>query len=323
MNIIDRGKLTLLLESENLKLLSEKLDNNFENAVNELFNIKGRVITSGVGKSGHIARKAASTFASTGTPSFFVDPNECLHGDFGMITKDDYLVLYSKGGESREIIELVNWSCRQNIPYIAITNDASSTLAKNSKITLLTYVKEEACPLKLAPTVSTTASLALSDALATALMELRGFRAEDFAIFHPGGSLGRQLAKVKTIMHTNNLPIINLETSLYDALFKIIECKLGIAIITDENNILKGIIVDGDLKRLLVKDKQIENILKTKVKDIMNNNPKVIYQDTLIGEALHLMEGKITNLVVVEDSKDGKKPIGIVHIHDILKIKAF
>lgn len=323
MNIIDRGKLTLLLESENLKLLSEKLDSNFENAVNELFNIKGRVITSGVGKSGHIARKAASTFASTGTPSFFVDPNECLHGDFGMITKDDYLVLYSKGGESREIIELVNWSCRQNIPYIAITNDASSTLSKNAKITLLTHVKEEACPLKLAPTVSTTASLALSDALATALMELRGFRAEDFAIFHPGGSLGRQLAKVKTIMHTDNLPIINLETSLYDALFKIIECKLGIAIITDDNNILKGIIVDGDLKRLLVKDKQIENILKTKVKDIMNNNPKVIYQDTLIGEALHLMEGKITNLVVVEDCKDGKKPIGIVHIHDILKIKAF
>ncbi|WP_157151349.1 SIS domain-containing protein [Brachyspira sp. SAP_772] len=323
MNIIDRGKLTLLLESENLKLLSEKLDNNFEKAVNELFNIKGRVITSGVGKSGHIARKAAATFASTGTPSFFVDPNECLHGDFGMITKDDYLVLYSKGGESREIIELVNWSCRQNIPYIAITNDESSTLSKNAKITLLTHVKEEACPLKLAPTVSTTASLALSDALATALMEIRGFRAEDFAIFHPGGSLGRQLAKVKTIMHTDNLPIINLETSLYDALFKIIECKLGIAIITDNNNILKGIIVDGDLKRLLVKDKQIENILETKVKDIMNNNPKVIYQDTLIGEALHLMEGKITNLVVVEDTKEGKKPIGIVHIHDILKIKAF
>ena len=323
MNIIYRGKLTLLLESESLKLLSEKLDDNFEKAVNELFNIKGRVITSGVGKSGHIARKAASTFASTGTPSFFVDPNECLHGDFGMITKNDYLVLYSKGGESREIIELVNWSCRQNIPYIAITNDESSTLSKNAKITLLTHVKEEACPLKLAPTVSTTASLALSDALATALMELRGFKAEDFAIFHPGGSLGRQLAKVKTIMHTDNLPIINLETSLYDALFKIIECKLGIAIITDDNGILKGIIVDGDLKRLLVKDKQIENILKIKVKDIMNNNPKVIYQDTLIGEALHLMEGKITNLVVVEDTKDGKKPIGIVHIHDILKIKAF
>lgn len=240
MNIIERGKFTLLLESENLKSLSENLDCNFENAVNELFKIKGRVITSGVGKSGHIARKAAATFASTGTPSFFVDPNECLHGDFGMITKNDYLILYSKGGESREIIELVNWLCRQNIPYIAITNEKDSTLSKNAKITLLTHVKEEACPLKLAPTVSTTASLGISDALATALMELRGFKAEDFAIFHPGGSLGRQLARVKSIMHKYNLPIINLSTTLYDALFKIIECKLGIAIITDDNNILIG-----------------------------------------------------------------------------------
>ena len=299
------------------------MDFNFENAVNELFKIKGRVITSGVGKSGHIARKAAATFASTGTPSFFVDPNECLHGDFGMITKNDYLILYSKGGESREIIELVNWLCRQNISYIAITNEKDSTLSKNAKITLLTHVKEEACPLKLAPTVSTTASLGISDALATALMELRGFKAEDFAIFHPGGSLGRQLARVKSIMHKYNLPIINLSTTLYDALFKIIECKLGIAIITDDNNILSGIIVDGDLKRLLIKNKSAENILSKSVADIMNKNPKVIYEDTLIGEALHIMEGKITNLVVVEDTDKGKIPIGIVHIHDILKIKAF
>ncbi|MEI0562969.1 KpsF/GutQ family sugar-phosphate isomerase [Brachyspira pulli] len=321
MNIIERGKNTLLLESENLKYLSDKLDSNFENAVKELFQIRGRVITSGVGKSGHIARKAAATFASTGTPSFFVDPNECMHGDFGMITKDDCCVLYSKGGESREIIELVNWLCRQNIPYIAITNDPKSTLSKNAKITILTYVKEEACPLKLAPTVSTTASLALSDALATALMELRGFKAEDFAIFHPGGSLGRQLAKVKSIMHTDNLPIINLTTTLKEALFKIIECKLGIAIVVDDNDTLKGVIVDGDLKRLLVKDDNIANILNKEVKDIMNTSPKVIYEDTLIGEALHTMEGKITNLIVVD--KESSKPIGIVHIHDILKIKAF
>ena len=321
MNIIERGKTTLLLESENLKMLSDKLDSNFENAVKELFNIRGRVITSGVGKSGHVARKAAATFASTGTPSFFVDPNECMHGDFGMITKDDYCLLYSKGGESREIIELVNWLCRQDIPYIAITNEVESTLSKNAKITLPTYVKEEACPLKLAPTVSTTASLALSDALATALMELRGFKAEDFAIFHPGGSLGRQLAKVKSIMHTDNLPIINLTTTLKEALFKIIECKLGIAIVVDDNDTLKGVIVDGDLKRLLVKDDNIANILNKEVKDIMNTSPKVIYEDTLIGEALHMMEGKITNLIVVD--KESSKPIGIVHIHDILKIKAF
>ena len=320
MNIIERGKTTLLLESENLKMLSDTLDVNFENAVKELFKISGRVITSGVGKSGHIARKAASTFASTGTPSFFVDPNECMHGDFGMITKDDYCLLYSKGGESREIIELVNWLCRQDIPYIAITNEVESTLSKNAKITLPTYVKEEACPLKLAPTVSTTASLALSDALATSLMELRGFRAEDFAVFHPGGSLGRQLAKVKSIMHTNNLPIINLTTTLNEALIKIIECKLGMAIVVDVNNKLKGIIVDGDLKRLLVNNNDTKNILLKEVKDIMNTSPKVIYEDTLIGEALHIMEGKITNLVVINSDNN---PIGIVHIHDILKIKAF
>ncbi|WP_297206981.1 KpsF/GutQ family sugar-phosphate isomerase [uncultured Brachyspira sp.] len=321
MNIIERGKTTLLLESENLKKLSDNLDCNFENAVKELYQISGRVITSGVGKSGHIARKAAATFASTGTPSFFVDPNECMHGDFGMITKSDCCILYSKGGESREIIELVNWLCRQNIPYIAITNEINSTLSKNAKITLLTYVKEEACPLKLAPTVSTTASLALSDALATALMELRGFKAEDFAVFHPGGSLGRQLARVKSIMHTENLPIVNLKTTLQEALFKIIECKLGIAIVVDDNNILKGVIVDGDLKRLLVKDNNIQNILSEEVQNIMNTSPKFIYEDTLIGEALHMMEGKITNLIVVEENTN--KPIGIVHIHDILKIKAF
>ncbi|WP_295160038.1 KpsF/GutQ family sugar-phosphate isomerase [uncultured Brachyspira sp.] len=321
MNIIERGKATLLLESENIKILSDKLDINFENAVKELFKIKGRVITSGVGKSGHIARKAASTFASTGTASFFVDPNECMHGDFGMITKEDYCLLYSKGGESREIIELVNWLCRQNIPYIAVTNEIKSTISKNAEIILLTHVKEEACPLKLAPTVSTTVSLALSDALATALMELRGFKAEDFAVFHPGGSLGRQLAKVKSIMNSDNLPIIKLNTSLQEALFKIIECKLGIAIVVDDFGILKGIIVDGDLKRLLVQNGDIKNILSKEVQYIMNTSPKVIYEDTLIGEALHTMEGKITNLVVVD--KENNKPIGIVHIHDILKIKAF
>ncbi|WP_300370092.1 SIS domain-containing protein [Brachyspira sp.] len=320
MNIIERGKTTLLLESENLKTLSDKLDENFENAVKELFKIKGRVITSGVGKSGHIARKAASTFASTGTPSFFVDPNECMHGDFGMIGKNDYCLLYSKGGESREIIELVNWLCRQDIPYIAITNEITSTLSKNAKITLPIYVDEEACPLKLAPTVSTTASLALSDALATALMDLRGFKSEDFAVFHPGGSLGRQLAKVKSIMHTKNLPIIGINATLNEALFKIIECQLGIVIAVDDSNKLRGIIVDGDLKRLFVNNNDIKNILSKEVKDIMNTSPKVIYEDTLIGEALHIMEGKITNLVVINNENN---PIGIVHIHDILKIKAF
>ena len=320
MSIIERGKTTLILESEGIKNLSTKIDENFEKAVQTLLEVKGRVITSGVGKSGFIARKAAATFASTGTPSFYVDPNECNHGDFGMITKNDYLILYSNGGESREIIELVNWLCRQDIKYIAITNNKESTLAKYADITLLIYVEEEACPLKLAPTTSTTVSLALSDAIATALMEVRGFRAEDFAIFHPGGSLGRQLSTVDKLMHKDNLPIIKIDTTLHDCLLKIIEYKLGIAIVVDDYGILKGCIVDGDLKRILVKQNSISNIL---VKDIMNNNPKTIEKNTLIGEALHIMEGKITNLIVVEKTEKGKIPIGILHIHDILKTKAF
>ncbi len=320
MNIIERGRTTLILESEGIKNLSLKIDKEFERAVQTLLDVKGRVITSGVGKSGFIARKAAATFASTGTPSFYVDPNECNHGDFGMITKDDYLILYSNAGESREIIELVNWLCRQNIKYIAITNNKESTLAKYADITLLIYVKEEACPLKLAPTTSTTVSLALSDAIATALMEVRGFKAEDFAIYHPGGSLGRQLSEVKKLMHKDNLPLINTNTTLHDCLLKIIEHKLGIAIVINDDGILEGCVVDGDLKRILIKQSSISDIL---VKDIMNKNPKTIYQNTLIGEALHIMEGKITNLIVVEDTTKGKIPIGVLHIHDILKTKAF
>lgn len=322
MDILERGKTTLLLESENLKLLSDSLDENFEKAIEEIYNAKGRVITSGVGKSGHVAKKAAATFASTGTPSFFVDPTECLHGDFGMITKDDYMLLYSKGGESREIIEIVNWLCRQNIPYIAITNETHSTLATYSKVTLLLHVKEEACPLKLAPTVSTTASLALSDALATALMERRGFREEDFAVFHPGGSLGKQLSKVSSVMHKEDLPIVSPETTLHDALFTIIEHKLGLAIVADENNILKGIIVDGDLKRLLVNSPSADSVLSRLVGDVMNKYPMTVEEDTLVGQALFLMEGKITSLIVVKQTDKGSIPIGVVHIHDILKLKA-
>lgn len=323
MDILKRGKITLLLESDNLKTISELLDGNFEKAVEELFNARGRVITSGVGKSGHIARKAAATFASTGTPSFFVDPTECLHGDFGMITKDDYMLLYSKAGESLEIIEIVNWLCRQNIPYVAITNEEKSTLAQHAKVTLLIHVKEEACPLKLAPTVSTTASLALSDALAAAIMERRGFKAEDFAVFHPAGSLGKQLAKISSVMHKGKLPIVRPNATLHDTLFTIIEHKLGLAIVADENNVLRGIIVDGDLKRLLVNSLSADEVLSRVVEDVMNKNPTVIEGDALVGQALFLMEGKITSIIVVEPTEIGDVPIGVVHIHDILKLKAF
>lgn len=321
MDILERGKHTLLLESENLKYISEHLDIDFINTVECLYNTKGRVITSGVGKSGHIARKAASTFSSTGTPSFFVDPTDCLHGDFGMITKDDYVILYSKGGESREIIEIVSWLLRQKIPYIAITNDQSSTLADNAQIVLLLHVKEEACPLKLAPTVSSTASLAISDALATALMDRRGFKEIDFAVYHPAGSLGKQLSTVERIMHKDNLPIIPSSSTLHEALFSIIDHKLGIVMIVD-NDILKGIIVDGDIKRFLITNQSINDVLNLKVSDIMNKAPITITKDVLIGDAISTMEGKITNLVVVKHTHNGIRPIGVLHIHDILRFKA-
>jgi len=321
MDILERGKKTLLLESENLKYIASILDMDFVNAVENIYNTKGRIITSGVGKNGHIARKAASTFASTGTPSFFVEPTDCLHGDFGMITKDDYVILYSKGGESREIVEIVSWLLRQSIPYIAITNDKSSTLAGNAQIVLLLHVKEEACPLKLAPTVSSTASLAISDALATALMDRRGFREEDFAVYHPAGSLGKQLSSVDRIMHKDNLPVIDSSATLHEALFSIIEHKLGMVMVVD-NNILKGIIVDGDIKRFLVSGNEINNVLKLKVSDIMNKTPITITKDVLIGDAISIMEGKITNLVVVEHMHNGIAPVGILHIHDILRFKA-
>lgn len=321
MDTLERGKKTLLLESENLKYIASILDMTFVNAVENIYNTKGRIITSGVGKSGHIARKAAATFASTGTPSFFVEPTDCLHGDFGMITKDDYVILYSKGGESREIVEMVSWLLRQSIPYIAVTNDESSTLADNAQIVLLLHVKEEACPLKLAPTVSSTASLAISDALATALMDRRGFKEEDFAVYHPAGSLGKQLSSVERIMHKDNLPTINSNATLHEALFSIIEHKLGIVMVVD-NNILKGVIVDGDIKRFLISGNETNDVLKLKVSDIMNKTPITITKDVLIGDAISIMEGKITNLVVVEHTDNGIIPVGILHIHDILRFKA-
>ncbi len=206
MSIISRGKKTLEIEASSIMNMHKHLDEHFENAVKFLFSTKGRVITSGIGKSGHIARKAAATFASTGTPSFFVDPVECMHGDFGMITESDVMILYSKSGEATEMSDMVNWLCRNNIAYIAITNDEHSFIGKHAHIVLLIYIEEEACPLNLAPTASSTVSLALSDAIATSLMEVRNFDKYDFAKFHPGGSLGRQATTIEHIMHTTDLP---------------------------------------------------------------------------------------------------------------------
>ncbi len=321
MNIISRAKKTLEIEASSIMRMLEHLDKNFEDAVAFLFSTKGRVITSGIGKSGHIARKAAATFASTGTPSFFVDPVECMHGDFGMITKDDVMILYSKSGEVSEMSNMVNWLLRQAIPYIAITNEINSFIAKHAHITLLIYVEKEACPLNLAPTASSTVSLALSDALATSLMELHNFDKYDFAKFHPGGDLGKQATTIEHIMHTNDLPIVDEHTKLNDSIDVMIKHKLGVLLVLD-GDILKGILVDGDFKRILSNSNDIGNILKKPVSEVMNVSPVTVAKDDLIGDALSKMEGRITSLIVVEDSDEGRKLLGVLHIHDILKYKA-
>lgn len=321
MSIEEQAKNTLLIEGSAIIELAKHIDRTFVSAVKFIFEIKGRVITSGVGKSGHIARKVAATLASTGTPSFFVDPVECMHGDFGMITKEDCMILYSKSGEVSEMSNMVNWLGRQSIPYIAITNEINSFLAKHAKYTLLIHVEKEACPLNISPTTSSTVSLALSDAIATSLMDLRGFTKSDYAVFHPGGSLGKQVTTVANIMHKTDLPIVSKNITLKEALPVMVEHKLGLVLVSD-NGLLEGIIVDGDFKRILLDKDKSENILDIKVSDIMTTHPVTISNDALIGDALAKMEGKITSLIVVEHTEKGDKPLGILHIHDILKYKA-
>ncbi len=322
MSIISCAKESLMLEANSIQNVAERLDQSFEDAVNFLFKVKGRVITSGIGKSGHIARKAAATFASTGTPSFFVDPVECMHGDFGMITENDVMVLYSKSGEVAEMSNVVNWLTRHFIKYIAITNEPKSSMATHAHIVLLTYVEREACTLNLAPTTSSTVSLALSDALAISLMNMHNFDKCDFLKFHPGGSLGKQLTTIEHIMHTTDLPTINKNDkniTLKDALRIMNEHNLGMLIVLD-NEILEGILVDGDFKRILLNDNS--DLMDKSVLDFINKSPITIEKDAFIMDALTKMEGRITSLVVTEQTNIGQKFLGILHIHDILKYKA-
>ncbi len=324
MSVISRAKEGLLLEARSIQNAAERLDKNFEDAVNFLFQVKGRVITSGIGKSGHIARKAAATFASTGTPSFFVDPVECMHGDFGMITDNDVMVLYSKSGEAVEMSNMVNWLTRQSIQYIAITNEVESTMSTHAHIVLLTHVEREACPLNLAPTSSSTVSLALSDVLAISLMNMHNFVKCDFFKFHPGGSLGKQLTTIEHIMHTDDLPIIDKndkDITLRNALHIINDHHLGMLIVLD-GDILEGILVDGDFKRILLNTDNIEGVLNESVLNFINKKPITMNKDAFIMDALDIMEGRITNLVVTKELDNGHKFLGILHIHDILKYKA-
>lgn len=308
---------TITTEQAGMAALGAALENGlaapFARAVELISGIDGRVIVTGVGKSGHIGAKLAATFASTGTPAFFVHPAEATHGDLGMIARDDAIIAMSWSGESAELKSIVAYSRRFSIPLVAITAGETSALAREADVVLLLPRVPEACPHGLAPTTSTLMQLALGDALAIALLEAREFTPDQFRIFHPGGQLGAGLMKVREIMHRGDrLPLAALGTALRDAIVTLSHKRFGCVCIVDGDGRLAGIITDGDLARNLDK-----NLGALSVDDIMTRTPKTIDPDTLAGEAIAILDEKrISALVVVED----ERPVGVVHFHDLLKI---
>lgn len=311
---IASAKRTIDKEVEALRMMENSFDESLTKALDLMQSCKGRVIVTGMGKSGHIARKIAATLASTGTPSFFVHPSEASHGDLGMLTTDDVVIAISNGGESKELADILLYCKRFNIPLVAITKNPDSTLGKNSNIILKLPNDGEACPLGLAPTSSTTATLVMGDVLAIDLMERKGFSATDYKQRHPGGKLGAILSKVSDLMHTGSeMPLIGEDAIMQDALMEMTAKMLGCVGIVDKEGNLIGIITDGDLRRWMS-----PGLILEKVSTVMTKNPKTIGPDALAVEALKTMNttGKgITNLFVL----DGKKPIGLIHIHDCLR----
>lgn len=300
-------------EAAALLELAEGLGRPFGQAVEILFGVAGRVIVSGMGKSGHVARKIAATMASTGTPAFFVHPAEASHGDLGMITPQDAVIALSNSGETPELGDIVSYTRRFRIPLIGITGRAESSLVQTSDIALVLPAVAEACPMGLAPTTSTTLMLALGDALAVALLERRGFSAADFQVFHPGGKLGRRLLKVADLMHAGDgVPLVSAEESMAQALLVMTTKSFGCTGVVDAAGRLEGIVTDGDLRRHLEDD-----LMRRTVAQVMTRGPKTVGPNALAAEALALMNEKnITSLFVVDTER---RPVGIVHIHDCLR----
>lgn len=315
--ILEIGKRVLELEGNELLRHSNLLDDKFENALNLLYSCKGKVIVTGVGKSGHIGAKIAATMASTGTPSFFLHPTEALHGDLGMVQKSDVILAISFSGESDELIKIMPHLKRFGVKIISITAKLGSSLAKFSDEIISLDIIKEACPLGAAPTVSTTLTLALGDALAICLMKMRNFKVEDFANFHPGGSLGKRLfLKVKYVMKTNELPVVSFDVSLKVAIDTMTHGKLGAVLLTDKSGKLVAILSDGDLRRALQRD---DFDINDKALNYATQEPKIIDDDEMLAStALKIIEKyKIQLLVIVNDKKI---PIGILHIHDLTNL---
>jgi arabinose-5-phosphate isomerase len=316
--ILEEARRVIKTEAEALLAMMERIDASFERAVELILAGKGRVVVSGMGKSGLIGQKIASTMASTGTPALFLHPAEGIHGDLGMIMTGDVVIAISNSGETEEVLRILPAIKRLGASLVAMSGNPASTLACASDVFLDVSVAEEACPLGLAPTASTTATLAMGDALAVSLLVRRGFKAEDFAIFHPGGALGKKmLLLVKDIMHTGDaLPLVHEDTLMKDALFEITAKGLGVTGVRSGNGDLKGVITDGDLRRALEKG---YNILNQRASELMKLDPKRINSRELAAAALQIMERhSITSLFVFDD--DGSlSPCGIIHLHDILK----
>lgn len=311
---IDVARRVLKIETDGLMALSDGLDEAFPKVVDLLKALEGRTILAGVGKSGHVARKIAATFASTGTTSLFVHPTEASHGDMGMMRKEDAVIALSRSGETKELADMIGFCKRFGLPLIAMTCRPNSTLAKTADHVLLLPDAPEACSVTGAPTTSTTLQIALGDALAVALLEARGFTAGDFKTFHPGGALGAQLASAADLMHTGSLmPIVDISEIMERALLVMGEKGFGCVGIVDTDEVLVGIITDGDIRRNLDKD-----LPKLSVKAIMTENPKSIAPDILAAEALRIMTAETPKVMQVFVVKDAN-PVGILHMHDLLR----
>ncbi|BCR05493.1 arabinose-5-phosphate isomerase [Desulfuromonas versatilis] len=317
-DIVESAKRVLRIEAEAVSALIERIDGNFSKAVEMVLACQGRVVITGMGKSGLICQKVAATMASTGTPALFLHPAEGIHGDLGMLMKGDLVVAVSNSGETEEVVRILPIIKRMGLPLITMSGNPSSTLAKAGDVFLDISIQEEACPLGLAPTASTTATLAMGDALAVALLLQRGFREEDFALYHPGGSLGKRLLlRVEEIMHAGAaIPLVKPETPVKEALFEITSKKLGITGVVDPAGALLGVFTDGDLRRVI--EKGFDG-LNRPIGEMMSRNPKRILRSNLAAKALQKMEQhSITSLFVFEHDED-QAPVGIVHLHDLLK----
>jgi len=316
IDVYRRAKEVLDIEAEAVSALKSRINRNFTKALGIILKSKGRVVVSGMGKTGIIAQKFSATLASTGTPSLFLHTAEAIHGDLGKVTSEDVVIVISNSGSGEEIKQLLPLLKKIGAGVIALTGNTKSILARYSDVVLDVSVKKEACPLGLAPTASTTATLAMADALAVCLLELKGFKEKDFAFFHPGGALGRRLLlKVEDIMRKGQAnPIVNEEKRVSEVLLKITQARAGSATVVDKNGRLKGIFTDGDLRRHLETD---EDLPRRKIKEVMTRNPTVVDKEMLAAEAMRILQEKKIDEVPVVDKK--RHPIGLLDVQDLLK----